>query len=83
MTPFTGVFEILEDSLYVYDTVTWEPRYIRDIDTVVLAAGGMAEDRLYQQLKGQAPEVKAIGDCLQPRDIEMAVVEGHRVAIEL
>ncbi len=30
-----------------------------------------------------APEFKAIGDCLQPRDIEMAVVEGHRVAIGL
>ena len=80
MIPFTGVFEILEDSLYVYDVVTWEPRYITGVDTVVIAAGGQAVDTLYRDLKGRAPDLHAIGDALQPRDIEVAVVDGHRTA---
>ena len=80
MTPFTGVFEILEDSLYVYDVVTWAPRYITGVDTVVIAAGGQAVDTLYRDLKDRAPDLHAIGDALQPRDIEVAVVDGHRTA---
>ncbi len=80
MTPFTGVFEILEDSLYVYDVVTWAPRYITDVDTVVIAAGGQAVDTLFRDLKGCIPNLHAIGDALQPRDIEVAVVDGHRAA---
>ncbi|MEE9199018.1 MAG: FAD-dependent oxidoreductase, partial [Dehalococcoidia bacterium] len=83
LTPLTGVFEVLEDSLYVYSTVTWEPGYIEGVDTVVFAAGGQAEDELYHQLKGKVSELHAIGDCYQPRDIEVAVVDGHRVAVEL
>ena len=83
MTPFTGVFEILEDSLYVYDVVTWEPRYITGVDTVVIAAGGQAVDTLSRDLKGRTPNLHTIGDALQPRDIEVAVVDGHRTAREI
>ncbi|MFQ5934515.1 MAG: FAD-dependent oxidoreductase, partial [Dehalococcoidia bacterium] len=83
LTPFTGVFEVLEDSLYVYNTVTWETRYIQNVDTVVFAAGGKAEDGLYHQLKDKVSELHLIGDSFQPRDIELAVVDGHKVALEL
>jgi NADPH-dependent 2,4-dienoyl-CoA reductase/sulfur reductase-like enzyme len=83
LTPFTGVWEVLEDSVDVYNVVTWEPRTIADIDTVVMAAGGQADDTLYRELKERHPEVHAIGDCFQPRDIELAVIDGHRVAREL
>ena len=83
MTPFTGVWEILEDSVDVYNAVTWEPRTIEDVDTVVLAAGGEVDDALYKALRGEDLEVHAIGDCYQPRDIELAVIDGHRVAREI
>ena len=83
LTPMTGVFEILEDSIYIYNTVSWEPGYIRDVDSVVIAVGGEAEDQLYRQLKGRVPELHLIGDSFQPRDIEMAVYDGHRVGVEL
>ena len=79
LTPFTGVWEVLENSVDVYNVVTWEPRTIENVDTVVLAAGGEPDDALYQELKDQFPEVYAIGDCYQPRDIELAIVDGHRV----
>jgi hypothetical protein len=80
LTPFTGVWEVAENSVDVYNVVTWEPRTIEGVDTVVLAAGGQADDALYHALQGEVPEVHAIGDCYQPRDIELAVVDGHRVA---
>ena len=83
LSPFTGVWEVLEDSVDVYNVVSWEPRTIEGIDTVVTAAGGQAADALYHALRDRHPEVHAIGDCFQPRDIELAVVDGHRVAREL
>ena len=83
LTPFTGVWEVSENSVDVYNVVSWEPRTIEGIETVVLAAGGQADDTLYHELKNRHPEVHAIGDCYQPRDIELAVVNGHRVAREI
>ncbi len=83
LTPFTGVWEVNDKSVDVYNVVSWEPRTIEDIDAVVLAAGGQADDELFRDLKERHPEVHAIGDCFQPRDIELAVVDGHRVAREI
>jgi 2,4-dienoyl-CoA reductase-like NADH-dependent reductase (Old Yellow Enzyme family)/thioredoxin reductase len=83
LTPFTGLWEVLKDSVDVYNVVTWEPRSIEGIDTVVLAAGGEAADGLYRDLKGRVADLHLIGDSFQPRDIELAVVDGHRVAREI
>ena len=80
LTPFTGVWEVTEDAVEVYNVVTWEPRTIEGIDTVVFGAGGQVESTLHESLQGRHPAVYAIGDCFQPRDIEVAVVDGHRVA---
>lgn len=48
-------------------------------DTVVVAAGNVADDALYFALKGKVPELYRIGDCVAPRKTDMAIVEGHRV----
>jgi thioredoxin reductase len=48
-------------------------------DTVVLAAGNRVEDSLYFALKGKVRELYRIGDCVAPRKIDMAILEGHRV----
>ena len=52
-------------------------------DTVVLAAGSVAHDRLYFALKGQVRELYRIGDCVAPRKTDMAIVEGNRVGRRL
>ncbi|MBI4336367.1 MAG: FAD-dependent oxidoreductase [Chloroflexi bacterium] len=78
--PFTGVAEIGEDRVTTFSTITLAPGAIEGVDTVVLATGGKADDRLYRQLKGRVPELHAVGDCWQPRDAEAAVYEGHKVA---
>jgi hypothetical protein len=48
-------------------------------DTVVLAAGNRVEDSLYFALKGKVKELYRVGDCVAPRKIDMAILEGHKV----
>ena len=48
------------------------------VDTVVFASGGVPEDGLGAALEARVAELHVIGDSYQPRDIEMAVVDGHR-----
>ena len=69
LTPFTGVWEIEDGSVEVYNVISWQPRTMEGIDTVVFAAGGVAEDGLGAALAGRVAEVHVIGDCYQPRDI--------------
>ncbi len=83
MTPFTGVWEVNADSVDVYNVVSQQPGEIEDIDTVVLASGGAAEDGLFHALQGAGPAIHLAGDGYQPRDIEMAVIDGHRIAREI
>jgi mycofactocin system FadH/OYE family oxidoreductase 2 len=51
-----------------------------DFDTVVYAMGSRAEDTLYQALRGKIKELYRIGDCVAPRKIDMAILEGDKVA---
>ncbi|MEE8290489.1 MAG: hypothetical protein V3R80_03325, partial [Candidatus Tectomicrobia bacterium] len=58
-------------------------RTIESVDTVVMATGGKANDGLYQELRGKVEGLHAVGDCAQPRDIEMATYQAHKVAVAL
>ena len=82
MTPMTGVSRIGEDSLDVYHVVSPEMTWTIDsVDTVVISAGGQADDGLYRELTGKVEDLYAVGDCAQPRDIEMATYQAHKVAV--
>ena len=48
-------------------------------DTVVLAVGNRVEDSLYFALKGKVGALYRIGDCVAPRKIDMAILEGHKI----
>jgi mycofactocin system FadH/OYE family oxidoreductase 2 len=50
-----------------------------DHDSVVYALGNRVEDGLYNALKGRVRELYRIGDCVAPRKIDMAILEGDRV----
>ena len=78
LTPFTGVWEIEDGAVEVYNVISWQPRTLDGIDTVVFAAGGAPDDSLGAALTDKVAEIHVIGDCYQPRDIEVAVVDGHR-----
>ena len=78
---FTGVRKITEWTVETYNTVYTDlatERVIEGVDTVVLASGGRADDSLNRALQGKVGELYTVGDCLQPRDVEAAVYEGHK-----
>ena len=52
----------------------------RLVDWVVLAVAPSADDRLYRQLRAEAPQlqVRRVGDCVAPRRAHAAVIEGER-----
>jgi hypothetical protein len=45
----------------------------------VLSIGNEAEASLYFALQGKVKELHRIGDCLAPRKIDDAIVDGERV----
>ncbi|MBN2063106.1 MAG: mycofactocin system FadH/OYE family oxidoreductase 2 [Deltaproteobacteria bacterium] len=78
-TPDIAVLEIkgtLVRGLNVYSN---EMVDFEGYETIVLAAGNRAVDRLYFDIKGRVKEVHRIGDCVAPRKTDMAIMEGHRV----
>jgi len=48
-------------------------------DAIVFAMGNRVEDGLYRALKGRVKGLYRIGDCVAPRKIDMAILEGDRV----
>jgi mycofactocin system FadH/OYE family oxidoreductase 2 len=61
------------------DVYTNESIRLEDYDTVVLDVGNRVEDALYHALKGKVEEVHRVGDCVAPRGIDMAIIEGRKV----
>jgi 2,4-dienoyl-CoA reductase-like NADH-dependent reductase (Old Yellow Enzyme family) len=58
-------------------------RMLEGLDTVVFVTPSVPNDGLVSELKEIGLPVHAIGDCVAPRDIEIATVEGHSVAVAL
>ncbi|MEE8436599.1 MAG: FAD-dependent oxidoreductase [bacterium] len=54
-----------------------EPFAIEDVDAVVVCNPGMAENRLYRELKGRVPETLLVGDAFAPRRIMAAVRDAY------
>lgn len=65
------------------DMYTNKPILFQGYDTIVLAMGNKADDQLYRQLKGRVKELYRAGDCVAPRNIAMAVLEGRKVGEQL
>ena len=53
------------------------------VDSVVTAAPNRVNDELYFALKGKVAALYRIGDCLAPRRVDAAILEGYRVAAGL
>jgi 2,4-dienoyl-CoA reductase-like NADH-dependent reductase (Old Yellow Enzyme family)/thioredoxin reductase len=57
-------------------------RQMLQCDTVVMAVSPRPNEELYDSLKGKVPEVYQVGDCIEPRRITDAVLEGFMVGLE-
>jgi mycofactocin system FadH/OYE family oxidoreductase 2 len=79
-TPDFAVTEIQGVAVKGLNYYSNEWRTFDDFDTVVYAMGSRVEDALYKALKGRVKELYRVGDCVAPRRIDMAILEGDKVA---
>jgi NADPH-dependent 2,4-dienoyl-CoA reductase/sulfur reductase-like enzyme len=73
--------EIKEGSVRV--TTAEGKRETIPADTVIIAVGYNANDRLYKALEGKVSEIYCIGNSAKPRRIFEAVSEGYRAGLAL
>lgn len=52
-------------------------------DSIVLAAGAIPNRKLLEELKGEVPEIHLVGDCVEPRTIRDAIVDGFHIALKI
>jgi len=71
------------DSVYLQHVLTGEPVVVDDVAALVLSQGHESVTELVDALVDYPGEVHAIGDCLAPRTVEEAILEGLRVASEI
>jgi thioredoxin reductase len=79
-TPDFAVTEIQGTAVKGLNYYNNEWHTFTDYDTVVYAMGSRVEDTLYKALKGKVKELYRVGDCVAPRKIDMAILEGDKVA---
>ena len=80
LTPLTELVAVHEGAVTLANRFTKKRREQAGVDTVVLACGNRADDRLYHELKGRVPALYSIGDCRAPRRVMHAILEGARVS---
>jgi mycofactocin system FadH/OYE family oxidoreductase 2 len=78
-TPDFAVTEIKGTAVKGLNYYNNEWHTFEGYDSVVYAMGSRVDDALYQALKGKVKELYRIGDCLAPRKIDMAILEGDKV----
>jgi mycofactocin system FadH/OYE family oxidoreductase 2 len=78
-SPQTVVREISGDTVVVADVFSREERRIEGVDTVVLALYSEPNQELYFTLKEHGMEIYRVGDCIAPRGVSQAVLDGNRI----
>jgi NADPH-dependent 2,4-dienoyl-CoA reductase/sulfur reductase-like enzyme len=71
------------DSVYLQHVLTNEPVVVDAVAALVLSQGHDSVNELIEALDDYPGDVHAIGDCLAPRTVEEAVLEGLKVASTL
>jgi len=78
LTPHTTVVRIEPGRVIVVDRFAEGEREL-PADVVVLGTYERPSQELYMSLKGRVPHLFRIGDCVAPRRIEQAILEGRQV----
>ncbi len=78
VVPLVRLFGADDDTVYLQHVLTKEPVMVEGVAGLVLAEGHDPVDGLLQELAAAFPatEIVGIGDCLAPRSVEEAVLEG-------
>ena len=80
LTPCTELRAVEGSTVVVANVFSGAERRIESVDTVVLAMGSRSTDGLYRALKGHVDELHAVGDCVAPRGVHQAILDGTRAA---
>jgi mycofactocin system FadH/OYE family oxidoreductase 2 len=78
-TPDFAVMEIKGLEVKGFNVYSNEWSTFSGYDSIVLAMGNRVEDGLYMELKGKVKELHRIGDCVAPRKVDMAILEGDKI----
>jgi thioredoxin reductase len=81
MTPHTSIARIEPGQVIVTDRFAAGERAI-EADAVVLGTYERPAQELYFALKGRVPRLFRAGDCVAPRRIEQAVLEGRQAGLQ-
>jgi len=79
IVPLTKLLSFTGDAVSTAHVLTSATSTIGDVDTVVMACGQVAQDGLRSGLDELGVPVHLIGDCLSPRRIVHAMLEGARL----
>ena len=71
------------DSVYLQHVLTGEPVVVDDVAALVLSQGHDSVTELLDALVDYPGEMYAIGDCLAPRTVEEAILDGLKAASNL
>jgi len=72
-----------DDSVYLQHVLTEEPVVLDGVAGLVLACGQEPAGELLAELQAHGVPAVGIGDCLAPRSVEEAVLEGLTAAAEI
>ncbi len=67
-------------SATIVNNYTGQARQIEPLALIVMATQQAANDDLYFQLQGKVKELHRVGDCVAPRRVEHAILDGERAA---
>jgi hypothetical protein len=68
------------NSATIVNNYSGQPRQIDQVALAVMATPQTTNDGLYQQLQGKVKELYRVGDCVAPRRVEHAILDGERAA---
>jgi 2,4-dienoyl-CoA reductase-like NADH-dependent reductase (Old Yellow Enzyme family) len=83
VVPMVRLYGVDDDTVYLQHTASGEPVVLEGVAGLVLAQGHESATSLASELDGLDVEVHAVGDCVAPRTVEEAVLEGLEVGAAL
>jgi len=81
--PYSRLFGVDSDAVYLQHTLSNEAIICDGIDTLVLALGHTSNTELEAILKNSQIEYRLVGDCMSPRTAEEAVYEGMMAGMQV
>ena len=80
LTPDYFLASFGPNSATIINNYTGQQRQLENVALAVMATPQAVNDALYHQLRGKVKQLFRIGDCLAPRRVENAILDGERAA---